>query len=151
MFYLPSLSGGSIIQYYAGKEIDATEAFTNFHVRSKKAKKILELMPSRAMDSSAMSSKPLPGQLELMKDFNEFQSQLQKEGFFNPAPAHVAYRVAEIVLMHIFGFYLLFHSHVALGVIVLGIVSGRCGWLMHEGGHYSLTGNHIDHVHFVWC
>ena len=23
----------------------------------------------------------------------------------------------------------------------LGLVSGRCGWLMHEGGHYSLTGN----------
>lgn len=23
----------------------------------------------------------------------------------------------------------------------LGLVSGRCGWLMHEGGHYSLTGS----------
>ena len=23
---------------------------------------------------------------------------------------------------------------------MLGLVSGRCGWLMHEGGHYSLTG-----------
>merc|ERR1719498_783548 len=29
----------------------------------------------------------------------------------------------------------------AFGLVILGIVSGRCGWLMHEGGHYSLTGN----------
>ena len=27
------------------------------------------------------------------------------------------------------------------GIAVLGIVEGRCGWLMHEGGHLSLTGN----------
>jgi fatty acid desaturase 2 (delta-6 desaturase) len=24
---------------------------------------------------------------------------------------------------------------------MLGVVQGRCGWLMHEGGHHSLTGN----------
>ena len=28
----------------------------------------------------------------------------------------------------------------ALGTCILGIASGRCGWLMHEAGHYSLTG-----------
>ena len=27
------------------------------------------------------------------------------------------------------------------GVTLLAIAQGRCGWLMHEGGHYSLTGN----------
>jgi fatty acid desaturase len=31
-------------------------------------------------------------------------------------------------------------THYWLGLFVLGIVQGRCGWLMHEGGHYSLTG-----------
>ena len=46
--------------------------------------------------------------------------------------------------MHAVGFYLLFSGGAAvpaLGVALLGISSGRCGWMMHEGGHYSLTGH----------
>ena len=27
-----------------------------------------------------------------------------------------------------------------VSAFVLGITDGRCGWLMHEAGHYSLTG-----------
>lgn len=138
--------GGSVIQFYAGKGIDASEAFTNFHIRSKKAKKILEHMPSRSAEGTSVVTYPLPGQEALMKDFQALQAHLEKEGFFKPAPLHVAYRLAEIVLMHALGFYLVFHSQVLLGVIVLGVVSGRCGWLMHEGGHYSLTGGIQDNT-----
>lgn len=47
--------------------------------------------------------------------------------------------------MHVLGAYLFmaYDSMMlkALGLFVLGVVQGRCGWLMHEGGHYSLTGN----------
>jgi cytochrome b involved in lipid metabolism len=39
--------GGSVINFYSGKEIDASEAFMNFHIRSKKAKKLLASLPSR--------------------------------------------------------------------------------------------------------
>lgn len=39
--------GGSVINYYSGKEIDATEVFFNFHYRSKKAKILLSRLPSR--------------------------------------------------------------------------------------------------------
>ena len=31
-------------------------------------------------------------------------------------------------------------GYAAAGIILLGLASGRCGWLMHEAGHYSLTG-----------
>ena len=27
-----------------------------------------------------------------------------------------------------------------LATLINGIAQGRCGWLMHEGGHLSLTG-----------
>jgi len=38
-----------------------------------------------------------------------------------------------------------------LGLLVLGIAEGRCGWLMHEGGHNSLTGNiKIDRTLQIW-
>lgn len=42
--------------------------------------------------------------------------------------------------MHVAAFWLIYNNQVFLGLLVLGIVCGRCGWLMHEGGHYSLTG-----------
>lgn len=133
--------GGSVIKFYAGKGIDATQAFDNFHVRSAKALKYMNSLPNREADVKEEKKKALPGQEALIKDFDEFTAQLKKEGFFEPNPAHVAYRIFEVFFMHALGGYLLFNGHYAAGVIILGIVSGRCGWLMHEAGHYSLTGN----------
>lgn len=133
--------GGSVITYYAGKDIDATQAFSNFHIRSKKAKKYLDSLPSRAATSKEVTNNLLPGQAALLKDFDDFQRQLEDEGYFKPSPVHVAYRSLEIILFHAVGFYLLRQGMFALGIVLLGIGQGRCGWLMHEGGHYSLTGN----------
>ena len=73
-------------------------------------------------------------------EFAQFRRQLEEEGWFEPAPLHVAYRVLEVVAMHLLGVYLFTTAAWPLGFLVLGIVEGRCGWLMHEGGHYSLTG-----------
>ena len=63
--------GGSVIKFYAGKGIDATQAFDNFHLRSKKAKKILEHLPSRAADKKELEQNLLPGQASLLDDFNQ--------------------------------------------------------------------------------
>lgn len=132
--------GGSVIKFYAGNGIDATQAFNNFHIRSKKVKKYLDSIPHRPADPAVVAKNMLPGQSALLEDFNKLTNDLEAEGFFKPNMGHVIYRVFEIVAMHAAGFYLLFHGHVALGIAILGVVSGRCGWLMHEGGHYSLTG-----------
>ena len=134
--------GGTILKFYSGNGIDATEAFNNFHVRSKKARAVMTGLPNRAADEKLVAEK-LKGQSALMKDFAELTAQLTKEGYFKPDLAHVSYRVSEIVLMHAIGFGLLFNGYMWPGIIVLGIVSGRCGWLMHEGGHYSLTGSSL--------
>mmetsp|Transcript_20845 Transcript_20845/g.35341 ORF Transcript_20845/g.35341 Transcript_20845/m.35341 type:complete len:418 (+) Transcript_20845:61-1314(+) len=133
--------GGGVINYYAGKEIDASQAFNNFHIRSKKAKKILEHLPSRAADEKKIAKNALPGQLDLLKDFDELTRSLEKEGFFDPAPLHVAYRCLEILVMYVVGFYFMRNEQIILGLILTALAQGRCGWLMHEGGHYSLTGN----------
>ena len=132
--------GGTILKFYHGNGVDATSAFEQFHLRSKKAKVILNKFPHRDASAKQTESK-IAGQSELMKDFLEFNKQLEKEGYFKPDINHVIFRVSEIVLMHAIGFGLLFSGYVIPGIIILGIVSGRCGWLMHEGGHYSLTGN----------
>jgi acyl-CoA 6-desaturase (Delta-6 desaturase) len=147
--------GGSVIKFYAGKGIDATQAYYNFHIRSEKAKKFLAQLPSRLATESSSTAKgqknssdaiePLPGQQALLDDFNKFTKQLYDEGYFEPSLSHAAYRIFEIFFMHILGYYLATKGSSFLinfvGLLILGIASGRCGWLMHECGHYSLTGS----------
>jgi fatty acid desaturase len=145
--------GGSIIKFYAGKELDASQAFANFHIRSTKARKLLATLPSRPAPALTIQrvNNQQPGQASLLADFDALMNDLKTEGFFEPAPLHVAYRLSEIVLLHVLGMYLLLNGSMYLGLIVLGIVQGRCGWLMHEGGHYSLTGNiQIDRQIQIW-
>jgi fatty acid desaturase 2 (delta-6 desaturase) len=130
--------GGSIINFYAGKDIDATEAFANFHVRSKKAKKIMDHLPSRAADEK---KEKIVGQTALMADFDQLTRDLEAKGFFKPNIPHVVFRITELLTMFFVGFYLLLNKQIILGLIIAGVAQGRCGWFMHEGGHYSLTGN----------
>lgn len=136
--------GGSVIGFYAGKEIDATQAFNNFHVRSVKAKKMMDSLPSRPADEKKIAKDALPGQRELLADFEELTRQLEKEGFFKPSLPHVAERVTEVLVLYVGGFWLLLNGYTFFGLLLMAIAQGRCGWLMHEGGHYSLTGKTLD-------
>lgn len=126
--------GGSVINFYAGKGIDASQAFANFHVRSKKAKKYMDVLPSRPADVKPSKS------ASLLEDFDNFTRELEAEGYFKPSIPHIIYRISELIIMHVVGFYLLRNGYAVPGLILLGLATGRCGWLMHEGGHYSLTG-----------
>merc|ERR1712199_115807 len=47
----------------------------------------------------------------------------------------------ELVAMHVIGVALAWNGYMIMGLALLGLASGRCGWFMHEGGHYSLSGN----------
>ncbi len=136
--------GGSVIKFYAGKDIDASQAFNQFHCRSKKANVTMKQYFKRDVTNKEMIEKYVNNQA-LLNDFDKLNKDLQNEGYFKPDIMHVIYRCLEIFAMHIIGLYLLFtgaNLYVqGLGVAILGIVCGRCGWLMHEGGHYSLTGS----------
>jgi fatty acid desaturase 2 (delta-6 desaturase) len=56
----------------------------------------------------------------------------------------VIYRISELLGLLTFGLYLLLWSdNIALktiGLFSFAMYQGRSGWLMHEGGHHSLTG-----------
>merc|ERR1711871_295806 len=137
--------GGSVIKFYTGNGIDATQAFYNFHVRSSKADKYMASLPQRDADPAQVEATRLDGQTALLKDFDKLTEELRADGFFDPAPFHVFYRVFEVVAMYAVGLYLLFNVETISikvgGIFIMGLASGRCGWLMHEGGHYSLTGH----------
>ncbi len=137
--------GGTVIKFYTNEKNDASQAFHQFHVRSERAYKMLKNMKSRPA-TNTKEYNPLPNQEELLKDFNDLTKKFEEMGYFKPDLLHVFTRTTEILLMHVIGLYLVFSTKSwdmvrILGLFILGLATGRCGWFMHEGGHYSLTGN----------
>jgi len=131
--------GGNVINYMlANTGADATDAFREFHSRSKKAQVVLRSLPRR----QPCLAEPYPREEQAMLDaFAQFRRGLEAEGFFAPSALHLAWRVAEVGLIFALGTLLLARGHLLLGVLALGLFGGRCGWLQHEGGHNSLTGD----------
>jgi fatty acid desaturase len=128
--------GGRVLTFYEGT--DASEAYNEFHMRSKKANKFLKALPSRPAEKDPNEDAK---ETALIKDFQELREEFRKEGMFEPDKNHVYLRLAEVAAMHVVGFCLLYSGYYWGGLSLLGLASGRCGWLMHEGGHYSLTGD----------
>lgn len=132
--------GGSVIYYMLSNTgADATEAFKEFHYRSKKARKALAALPHKPVDAATRG--PIEDEA-MLKDFAQWRKELEREGFFKPSPAHVAYRFAELAAMFALGTALM-HArwHVASVIVYSCFFGARCGWVQHEGGHNSLTGN----------
>eukprot|EP00357_Protocruzia_adherens_P012066 CAMPEP_0115009646 /NCGR_PEP_ID=MMETSP0216-20121206/22767_1 /TAXON_ID=223996 /ORGANISM="Protocruzia adherens, Strain Boccale" /LENGTH=455 /DNA_ID=CAMNT_0002377555 /DNA_START=242 /DNA_END=1609 /DNA_ORIENTATION=- len=134
--------GGSVIRSYLN--VDATNAFKQFHYRSKTAERYLKNLPSQPLDEvKSLLPKEKQQMSALEKDFITLTEELAKEGWFKPSIPHVLYRISEVIIMFIVGFYLLNAGYVMPGLLFIGLTGGRAGWLQHEGGHRSLTGNDI--------
>lgn len=131
--------GGSVIFYMlANTGADATEAFTEFHMRSKKAWKMLKALPQRP----AATPRTADPDFAMLADFAKWRGELEREGFFKPSRLHLAYRLLELALTFALGTYLMSAGHPVLASAVYGCFFGaRCGWVQHEGGHNSLAGN----------
>jgi fatty acid desaturase len=127
--------GGNVINYMEGQ--DATNVFEEFHFRSKKAKQILQSLPRTPI-------KPLnenkTTEQKMLEDFVRFRKSLEERGFFTPSYSHITYRIIELFIIYSFAVYTMQYSLVT-SIILLGLFSGRCGWVQHEGGHNSFTGN----------
>jgi phage-related protein len=73
-------------------------AFKRQAMKLKKAKKIMEHLPSRAATEKEMNANRMDGQISLLEDFNQLTRDLEAEGFFKPDMPHVINRVMEIVV-----------------------------------------------------
>lgn len=80
----------------------------------------------------------------LTEDFTKLYLELEKEGLFKPSYTHNIMRVAELFVIAAVGYMLLQRENVAAkitGIILIGLMQGRIGWIQHESGHVSVSGN----------
>ena len=131
--------GGSVIFYMLSNTgADATEAFKEFHMRCPKAWKTLKVLPQRPAETPRSADPDAP----MLRDFARWRAELENEGFFEPARLHLFYRTAELCATFALGTFLMSLGYPLLASVVYGVLFGaRCGWIQHEGGHNSLTGD----------
>jgi fatty acid desaturase len=127
--------GGSVINYMTQGQ-DATQAFNEFHYRSKKAKIVLQALPKVSITSPPENKEDK----EMLEDFSKFRNSLIERGFFKPNYSHVFYILFELLALYLLSAYVIQYNIIA-SILLFGLVGGRAGWVQHEGGHTSLTGN----------
>jgi fatty acid desaturase 2 (delta-6 desaturase) len=136
--------GGSIIKFFS-ETGDATDAFEQFHLQSTRARNMLASLPRRVAPPEELATAEAVHQARrheaMTKDMLALTRKLRAEGWFECSPAHTAYRVVELLALLGAGLWLLTAGWSITGLLVLGLFQGRCGWLMHEAGHWSLTTN----------
>jgi fatty acid desaturase len=131
--------GGSVLKYTLHKDgADGSNAFEEFHFRSKKAKLMLKALPNKPASEMPIEEK---NDAAMLEDFARFRADMVAQGFFEPKPMHVAYRIVEVTAMFAAAIWLLSVGYFWTGLTLIGLFGGRCGWIQHEGGHNSLTGN----------
>jgi len=130
--------GGNVI-YYMSSGQDATNTFEEFHYRSKKAKSVLQSLPKKKIEVSNADN-GIDRDNAILEDFKVFRQSLESRGFFTPSIPHVIYRILEVICIYGFAARMI-QINIYVSILLFGLFGGRCGWIQHEGGHNSLTGN----------
>ena len=130
--------GGNVI-YYMSSGQDATNTFEEFHYRSKKAKSVLQSLPKKKIEVSNADN-GIDRDNAILEDFKVFRQSLESRGFFTPSIPHVIYRILEVICIYGFAARMI-QNNIYVSILLFGLFGGRCGWIQHEGGHNSLTGN----------
>lgn len=138
--------GGSIIGYATGLE-DAGDTFREFHARSKSAKTVLNALPKVETDNendieyeNVNSNATNMFQRDMIRDYREMRDTLTNIGCFKPDLIHVYFRLLELAFFFGLGVWLAPYNIYA-SMLSFIVFKTRCGWVQHEGGHISLTGN----------
>ena len=138
--------GGSIIDY-AKNAGDATEVFREFHYRSPIARNVLRSLPEYNC-----GPEPIPAhahapefqmtqrQQDMTTDFREMRTNLVNQGCFEPDYIHVYFRMLEIAFYFGMGAWIASYNIYA-SMLSFIVFKTRCGWVQHECGHLSFTGN----------
>ncbi|CAL8112301.1 unnamed protein product [Orchesella dallaii] len=142
--------GREIIGFFTHPNEDATIPMQQFHSRAfDKVEGILKALKRRpateTIEISSEEKKILTKNKALTEDFTTLYLELKAEGLFEPSYSHMAYRLTEMLLLVLLGLYFITgYSHFwikVMGCLFFSLGQIRLTWIMHEGGHHSLTGN----------
>ena len=144
--------GGSIIDY-AKNAGDASEVFREFHYRSPIARNVLRSLPEYNCGPEPVPAHALAPEFQMTQrqqdmtaDFREMRTNLVNQGCFEPDYIHVYFRLLEIAFYFGMGAWLAPYNIYA-SMLSFIVCKTRCGWVQHECGHVSFTGNkRIDHA-----
>ena len=135
--------GGSIINYVKNTA-DATEVFREFHHRSfdrvNKVLQSLPICPESAPPLVAPEHAWTDRQKAMTADFREMRTKLVAQGLFEPDYIHVYFRMLELAFYFGMGTWLASYNIYA-SILSFIAFKTRCGWVQHECGHVSFTGN----------
>ena len=140
--------GGSIIGYATGLE-DASDTFREFHARSKSAKTVLNALPKIENENENENDNEYENvtanannqfHSDMIRDYRDMRTTLTNIGCFEPDPIHAYFRLLELAFFFGLGVWLAPYNIYA-SMLAFILFKTRCGWVQHEGGHLSLTGN----------
>jgi fatty acid desaturase len=134
--------GGSIINYVKNTA-DATEVFREFHHRSSdRVNKVLQSLPTypESAPPFAPEHAMTDHQKAMTTDFREMREKFVTQGLFEPDYIHVYFRLLEIAFYFGMGTWLASYNIYA-SILSFIAFKTRCGWVQHECGHLSFTGN----------
>jgi len=144
--------GGAVLRTMLWNENeprDASVHFREFHYRQNQSptsqvKELLSAMPKAPielqMKAKELRQKRTQHEVDLMKDFIKLRQELEKKGYFEGSYFLIIIRLIIITLFLMLGYYLLQYSYF-LGMFFMAWSFQQYGWVQHEGGHRSLTGN----------
>ena len=127
--------GGSIIKTYEWNDeskIDATNVFFSLHMRSKYAMSVLSKLPYSIITNTRNV---------IESDFTRLNGKLIKGGFYKPSYYHICQRIGTNTGIWVVAGLLLYNNFVIMSFILMSINYVQCGWIQHECGHKSFTGN----------
>jgi fatty acid desaturase len=76
----------------------------------------------------------------MLEDFQNFRKSLEDRGFFKPSYVHIVYRILELYALYSVSVAAIRYN-IFLAILLFGFFGGKCGWLQHEAGHNSFTGD----------
>jgi fatty acid desaturase len=76
----------------------------------------------------------------MIRDFVKMRQDLEKKGFFEPDYFWLTVRFFYILSLWLLGYYVVSFNYF-WGLFILSWALQQSGWVHHEGGHRSLTGN----------
>jgi len=135
--------GGSVI-HYAKNTADATEVFREFHHRSSdRVNKVLQSLPTYPESAPPLVAPEhvwTAREKEMTADFREMREKLVTQGLFESDYIHVYFRMLELAFYFGMGAWVASYNIYA-SILSFIVFKTRCGWVQHECGHVSFTGN----------